>query len=214
MRLADRAARLYAPLVHATAALVAISWLVAGRFRSRIHRHCHRRAHHHPPRAIALAVSGRAGGRGGDIVWQRRHSQRRRRHRAARQSGHDRIRQDGTLTLPRAARRREHRHRSRCARTGGAGRGKMHNNWSGSFGTPFARNRDAGCRSELDHPEIHSRQSRTLRQYLSFHFFAWITRAGTTLLRGIGVKTKVVFSITTTMPTRRLLAAVIVPTLA
>jgi hypothetical protein len=28
------------------------------------------------------------------------------------------------------------------------------------------------------------------------------------LLRGIGVKTKVVFSITTTMPTRRLLAAV------
>ena len=37
--------------------------------------------------------------RGGDIVWQRRHPQRRRRHRAARRSGHDRIRQDGTLTL-------------------------------------------------------------------------------------------------------------------
>jgi cation transport ATPase len=49
MRLADRAARLYAPLVHAPAALVAIGWLVAGRFRSRIHRHCHRRAHHHLP---------------------------------------------------------------------------------------------------------------------------------------------------------------------
>ena len=30
MRLADRAARLYAPVVHATAALTAIGWLIAG----------------------------------------------------------------------------------------------------------------------------------------------------------------------------------------
>jgi len=61
MRLADRAARLYAPLVHATAALTAIGWLVAGRFRSRIHRQCHRRGHHHLPTRDRACCPGRVG---------------------------------------------------------------------------------------------------------------------------------------------------------
>ena len=147
MRLADRAARLYAPLVHATAALTAIvarcralpftnpSSLPSPcssappHARSRLlFRPCRwsRRGHC----LVAASFSPAATPSSGSPKRTRSYSTRR------------------NADAPRAARRREHRHRSRCARTGGAGRGKTHNNWSGSFGTPFADDVAQGDRSE------------------------------------------------------------------
>ena len=83
MRLADRAARFYAPMVHLTAALTFAGWLLAG---ASLHDAvvtaiavliitC--------PCALALAIPGGAGGGLGRAVPRRRHPECRRRHRAA-----------------------------------------------------------------------------------------------------------------------------------
>ena len=47
LRLAERASRLYAPLVHATALLTMIGWLIVGATLARFDRDCDRGAHHH-----------------------------------------------------------------------------------------------------------------------------------------------------------------------
>ncbi len=80
---ADRAARFYAPVVHATAALTAIGWLLAG-VRSNdavvtaiavLIITC--------PCALALAIPAVQVVASGAMFPQRRHSEQRRRHRAA-----------------------------------------------------------------------------------------------------------------------------------
>ena len=105
VQLADRAARLYAPVVHATAALTAAGWLVAGAGLHDSIVDCDRGADHHLPVRDRARDSRRAGGRGRRTVPQRRHSQRRRRHRAARRSRHDRVRQDRNIDTAGSARR-------------------------------------------------------------------------------------------------------------
>ena len=62
VRLADRAARLYAPFVHATAALTVIGWLVAGASLHDARRDRHRGADHHLPVRLGAGDTGRPGG--------------------------------------------------------------------------------------------------------------------------------------------------------
>ena len=59
VQLADRASRLYAPVVHAAALLTMLGWAAVGRDLARCHRHRDRRAHHH------LSLRARAGDPGG-----------------------------------------------------------------------------------------------------------------------------------------------------
>ena len=59
VQLADRASRLYAPVVHATALLTMLGWVAVGRKLARCHRHRDRGPHHH------LSLRARAGDPGG-----------------------------------------------------------------------------------------------------------------------------------------------------
>ena len=100
VRLADRAARLYAPVVHATAALTAVGWLLAG---ASLHDAivtaiavliitC--------PCALALAIPAVQVVASGALFRAGVHPQRRRRHRAAGRGRHVVFDKTGTLTLP------------------------------------------------------------------------------------------------------------------
>ncbi len=104
-RLADRAAAVYSPVVHLTAALTLLGWWLYG---APLHDAvitaiavliitC--------PCALALGHSRGAGCRFGRSVQARRHSQFRRRHRAAGRSRHRDLRQDRHADAAGAARR-------------------------------------------------------------------------------------------------------------
>ena len=62
-QLADRAARIYAPVVHLTAALTFIGWLVAGASLRNSVRNCDCSTHYYLPLCTGAGNSGRAGGR-------------------------------------------------------------------------------------------------------------------------------------------------------
>ena len=94
LRLADRAARLYAPMVHATAAVTAIGWLDRGCFPARRHHHRDRGADHHLPLRFGAGDPGGSGRGLRRAVSRRGHSQRGRCHRASRRGGHRGVRQD------------------------------------------------------------------------------------------------------------------------
>ena len=117
LRLADRAARLYAPVVHATAALTALAAGCARRARARFDRHRDRRAHHHLSLRAGARGSGGAGGGLRRAVPLRRDSQRRRRHRAPGGGRHGRVRQDRNADVAGAAGGQRRRPRSGSAGT-------------------------------------------------------------------------------------------------
>ena len=113
VRLADRAARFYAPVVHVTAALTAVGWLIAG---ASLHDAiviaiavliitC--------PCAIALAIPTVQVVASGALFRVGRDSQRRRRHRTPGRSRHGGVRQDRNADAAGAARRQRRCHRLR-----------------------------------------------------------------------------------------------------
>ena len=119
MRLADRAARVYAPVVHLTAALTAAGWLIAG---ASIHDAvvtaiavliitC--------PCALALAIPAVQVVASGALFRCGDHSECRRRDRAAGGSRHRHLRQDRHADAAGAARRQCRRDRSRSTANGG-----------------------------------------------------------------------------------------------
>ena len=120
MRLADRAARFYAPMVHATAALTFAGWWLARRLAARRGGDGHRRAHHHVPLRAGAGDPGGAGGGVGRAVPCRRHLERRRCHRAAGRSRYRHLRQDRHAHAAGAARGQCRRDRSGAAANGGA----------------------------------------------------------------------------------------------
>ena len=120
MRLADRAARFYAPMVHSTAALDFPRLVARRRLAARRGRDGDRRAHHHLSLRAGAGDPGRAGGRLGRAVPLRRHLERRRRHRAAGRGRHRRLRQDRHADAAGAARRQCRRDRSGAVANGGA----------------------------------------------------------------------------------------------
>ena len=120
MRLADRAARFYAPMVHATAALTFVGWLAGRRLAARRGGDGDRRAHHHLSLRAGAGDPGRAGGGVGRLVPRRRHLERRRCHRAAGRSRHRHLRQDRHAHAAGAARGQCRRDRSGAAANGGA----------------------------------------------------------------------------------------------
>ena len=124
VQLADRASRLYAPVVHATALLTMLGWVAVRRELARRHRHRDRGSHHH------LSLCARACDPGGADrgvrrdVPRRRAAQFRRCHRAARRCRPRRLRQDGHADAARTRRRQRRRHsagRVRARRPAGAG---------------------------------------------------------------------------------------------
>ncbi len=120
MRLADRAARFYAPMVHTTAALTLARLVAGGRVHARRGGDGHRRAHHHLPLRAGAGDTGGAGGGVGRLVPRRRDPERGRRHRAAGRSRHRHLRQDRHAHAAGAARRQCRRDRSRFAANGRA----------------------------------------------------------------------------------------------
>ena len=115
-RIADRAASLYAPVVHLTA--LADVCRLARRHRRHASRgdHRHRGSHHHLSlRARPCGADG-AGGRGPAAVRERHHGEGRRRARAPRRNRHGRVRQDRNADVGRSAPGRIRRNGSRVAR--------------------------------------------------------------------------------------------------
>ena len=94
VRLADRASRLYAPVVHATALLTMLGWVLVGRDLARRHRHRRRGSHHHLPLRAGPGDPDGADRRVGRDVQGRRAAQFRRCHRAAGRNRLDHLRQD------------------------------------------------------------------------------------------------------------------------
>ena len=124
VQLADRASRLYTPVVHLTALTTFIGWLaarpvVAAGSGDRDHR-----ADHHLSLRARPRRAGGAGGGGERDVPPRRDAQFRRRPRAARRRRHDRVRQDrhvdAAAVEPRQS-RRLHARRAQARRFAGAG---------------------------------------------------------------------------------------------
>ena len=115
VRLADRASRLYAPVVHATALLTMLGWVLVGRELARRHRHRHRGSHHHLPlRARACDPDG-ADRRLGRDVQGRRPAQFRRCDRAAGRGRSCHLRQDRNPDAARSRSRERCRHSRRRA---------------------------------------------------------------------------------------------------
>ena len=113
LRLADRAARLYAPMVHATAALTAVGWLIAGASLHDADHHGDRRADHHLPVRAGAGDPGGAGRRLRGAVPLGHDPQCRRRHRAPGRGRHGRVRQDRHADAAGAAGRQRRRLRRR-----------------------------------------------------------------------------------------------------
>ena len=105
LRLADRAARYYAPGRPHDGGADGRRLAPRRRIGPRCRRHRDRRAHHHLPVRARARHSGGPGGCVRRDVPQWRHSQQRRRHRAAGRDRHDRVRQDRHAHPARASRR-------------------------------------------------------------------------------------------------------------
>ena len=112
-RIADRAARLYAPVVHLTA--LADLCRLARRHRRHASRgdHRHRGSDHHLSLRARPCRADGAGGRGPAAVRERHHGEGRRRAGAPRRNRHGRLRQDRHADVGRSAPGRIRRNGSR-----------------------------------------------------------------------------------------------------
>ena len=119
VRLADRAARLYAPAVHVLGALTFIGWMVAGAGLGAVAHLRDLRAHHHVPVRAGARGAGGAGGGERPAVRRGRHRKGAGRARAARRGRHRRVRQDRDAHAGRAA--ADRCRRDRCGRAAARG---------------------------------------------------------------------------------------------
>ena len=141
VRLADRAARFYAPAVHVLGLVTFLGWLATGHGWESGADRGHRRAHHHLPVRAGAGRAGRAGRRHQPAVRQGRAGQGARRAGAAGRDRHRRVRQDRHAdagravagaesahvsddVLARAASPRRRQPASLCARRGTRRRGR------------------------------------------------------------------------------------------
>ena len=74
VKLSDRIARYYAPMVHATAAMTFIGWMLAGQSVACVYRYRNHGPDHHVPVRIGACDSRRSGGGGERAVPRRAYS--------------------------------------------------------------------------------------------------------------------------------------------
>ena len=112
VKLADRAARLYAPIVHLTALATFLGWIALRPWLARRARHRDHRAHHHLPLRARARGAGGAGGRGERDVPSRPDAEFRRCAGTPRRHRYGCVRQDGHADVAEADPRQQGRDRA------------------------------------------------------------------------------------------------------